>query len=191
MPHETLRTARFELVPVTLGMVEAIFFEREAELARLVEATLPHPWPGRALIERAFCADLDAIRKDPERRLWGDRLVVEQGRRTDTSGRLEAASRSRRVLGSVIFHGRPDADGTIEVAYGIERHSQGLGVATEALSAQVEWALAQPTVRTVRATTPPWHAGSRRVLEKCGFKHVGEDEHESLGEVVVYTRTRS
>ena len=189
MPHETLRTARFELVPVTLAMVEAIFFDQEAKLRDLVEATLPHPWPGRALIERAFCADLDAIRKDPDQRLWGDRIVVESGTRTDTSGRLDEASRSRRVLGSVIFHGRPDAQGMVEVAYGIERHSQGQGVASEALAAQVQWALAQAGVRSVRATTPPWHAGSRRVLEKCGFTHVGEDEHESLGEVVVYTRS--
>ena len=173
---------------MTLAMVEAIFFEREAELAALVEATLPRPWPGRALIERAFCADLAAIRTDPERRLWGDRLVVEAGRRTDASGRLEEASRSRRVLGSVIFHGLPDAEGTVEIAYGIERHSQGSGVATEAVSAQVAWALAQPNVLRVRATTPPWHAGSRRVLEKCGFAHVGDDEHEALGEVVVYVR---
>ena len=187
MPHEILRTARFELVPVTLQMVEAIFFDREAQLAALVEATLPHPWPGRALIERAFCADLAAIRQDPERRLWGDRIVVESGTRTDTSGRLDEASRSRRVLGSVIFHGRPDPEGVVEVAYGIERHSQGLGVASEALHAQVRWALAQPGVQRVRATTPPWHAGSRRVLEKCGFTHVGDDEHESLGEVVVYS----
>jgi RimJ/RimL family protein N-acetyltransferase len=169
-------------------MVEAIFFDREAILQGLVEATLPHPWPGRALIERAFCADLDAIRKDPDQRLWGDRIILESGVRTDTSGRLDEASRSRRVLGSVIFHGRPDAEGVVEVAYGIERHSQGMGVASEALSAQVAWALAQEGVRTVRATTPPWHAGSRRVLEKCGFAQVGEDEHESLGEVVVYAR---
>lgn len=190
MPHEILRTARFELVPVTLAMVEAIFFDREAELAALVEAALPNPWPGRALIERAFCADLAAIRHDPEQRLWGDRIVVESGTRTDTSGRLDAASRARRVLGSVIFHGRPSAEGVVEVAYGIERHSQGLGVATEALTAQVQWALAQAGVRSVRATTPPWHAGSRRVLEKCGFAHTGDDEHESLGEVVVYSCAR-
>lgn len=185
-------------------MVEAIFFDREAELQELVEATLPYPWPGRTLIERAFCADLNAIREDPEHRLWGDRFIVgladrdaphrrhnaevEQGERPDDGSQLDEATRSRRVLGSVIFHGRPDLEGVVEVAYGIERHSQGQGVASEALSAQVHWALGQRGVRTVRATTPPWHAGSRRVLEKCGFVHVGEDEHEALGEVVVYAR---
>ncbi len=185
-------------------MVEAIFFDREAELQELVEATLPYPWPGRTLIERAFCADLNAIREDPEHRLWGDRFVVgladrddprrrhnaevERGERPDDGSQLDEATRSRRVLGSVIFHGRPDLEGVVEVAYGIERHSQGQGVASEALSAQVQWALGQRGVRTVRATTPPWHAGSRRVLEKCGFVHVGEDEHEALGEVVVYAR---
>jgi len=176
VPHETLRTARFELVPITLAMVEAIFFDREARLAELVGAVLPSPWPGRALIERAFCADLAAIRKDPEQRLWGDRMIVDE------------SEGERRVLGSVIFHGRPDSAGVVELAYGVERHSQGRGVASETVAGQVEWALAQAGVRSVRATTPPWHAGSRRVLEKCGFCHVGEDEHEALGEVVVYVR---
>lgn len=189
MSGETLKTARFELVPVTLAMVEAIFYERDAELARLLDALLPVPWPGKALIERAFCADLDAIRKEPDMRLWGDRIIV------DASG-LFASSRDvtapvrRRVIGSVIFHGSPTADGLIEIAYGIERYSQGQGVATEAVAAQVEWALAQPEVRRVRATTPPWHQASRRVLEKCGFVHIGDDEHDALGEVVVYQRAR-
>ncbi len=33
--------------------------------------------------------------------------------------------------------------------------------------------LASVGARVVRATTPPWHTPSRRVLEKCGFEEVG------------------
>ena len=60
-----------------------------------------------ALIERAFCADLDAIRKDPDQRLWGDRIVVESGMRSGTSGRVDEASRSRRNNGHRFVRGAP------------------------------------------------------------------------------------
>ena len=75
---------------------------------------------------RAFFASIDAIRADPERRLWGDSLCI-------------ARDGVRRVIGSVVFHGRPD-DGIAEVGYGIEEGSQRLGFATEATGACVEWA---------------------------------------------------
>ena len=43
----------------------------------------------------------------------------------------------RRVVGSVVFHGRPDEDGIAEVGYGVERASQGRGYATEGTRAAV------------------------------------------------------
>src|SRR5690606_1005152 len=102
-----------------------------SEIERIVGAELPWTWPSRALVDQAFPASLEAIRADPETRLWGDRLMVTR----------EAPA---RVVGSVIFHGRPGADGVAEVAFGVEDASQGRGYATEALGACIEWALAQP-----------------------------------------------
>jgi RimJ/RimL family protein N-acetyltransferase len=98
---------------------------------------------------------------------------------------------ARRVIGSVVFHGAPGEDGLVEVAYGVEQDSQQQGYATEATRASVEWALAQPGVRAVRATTPSWHMPSRRVLDKCGFCQIGSRESESmLGELLELERTR-
>ena len=65
-----------------------------------------------------FTASLAEIRADPLARLWGDRLMITRGR-------------ERRVVGSVVFHGKPDAEGTTEVAYGVEEGLQGQGYATE------------------------------------------------------------
>ena len=42
----------------------------------------------------------------------------------------------------------------------------GQGYATEGTLACVEWALRQPGIRAVRATTFMWHRASVRVLEK-------------------------
>ncbi len=176
MPHTTLLTARLELVPITVAIVEAVMLGERARLEALVEASMPAAWPGRALIERAFSASLDAIRAAPEVRLWGDRVMI-------------ARAGPRRVLGSVVFHGAAGEDGTVEVAYGVEQESQQQGYATEGTRASVEWALAQPGVRKVVATTPSWHTPSRRVLEKCGFALVGSRESEAmLGELLEFER---
>lgn len=178
MPHRTLLTDRLELVPMTLAIVEAVMAGRREEAEAHLSAPLPAAWPGRALIERAFSASIERIREDPLTRLWGDRVMI-------------ARLGPRRVIGSVVFHGAPGEDGIVEVAYGVEQESQQQGYATEATSASVEWALSQPGVRAVRATTPTWHRPSRRVLEKCGFLLVGSRESESmLGELLELERRR-
>jgi [ribosomal protein S5]-alanine N-acetyltransferase len=174
MAHEALFTPRLHLVPVTLALVEATMGERYLDIEALLGAGLPRPWPGRALIEQAFSASLDAIRADAEARLWGDRIAI-------ASGPLGPV-----VVGSVIFHGRPDLEGTVEVGYGVFPDQQGQGYATEATHAQVQWALAQTGVRRVRATTPAWHRGSVRVLEKIGFQCEGPEFHAALGEVLAF-----
>ena len=77
----------------------------------------------------------------------------------------------------------------VEVAYGVEQDSQQQGYATEGTRISVEWALAHPGVRAVRATTPTWHTSSRRVLEKCGFVQIGSHESEAmLGELLEFER---
>lgn len=165
-----LMTSRLVLVPITLPLVEATFRGDRSALEALVEARIPEAWPGRALIERAFSASLEDIRSDPEKRLWGDRLMITKGA-------------DRVVVGSVIFHGFP-GDGMAEIGYGVEDRWQGRGYAGEATRACVGWALDQPGVEGVTATTPPWHAASIRVLERAGLDRVGLEAHDALGEVV-------
>lgn len=175
MTDAIIETPRLLLVPVTLPIVEAVLENRPEEVAALCQARLPNAWPGRALIERAFCASLEAIRQAPEARLWGDRIALTR-------------DGERRIVGSVIFHGRPDDNGLVEVGYGVEESAQKQGFATEAVAACVEWVLTQPRVKKVRATTPPWHQASIRVLEKCGFVRIGLEDHENLGEILVFER---
>jgi ribosomal-protein-alanine N-acetyltransferase len=143
---------------------------------REIGATLPDAWPNDELVASAFPCSLAAIRAAPELRLWGDRLVL--------------ARRDQRVIGSVVFQGRPD-DGIAEVAYGIEEGSRGQGLASEATAACVEWALAQPGIVAVRATTFPWHRGSLGVIRKLGMTLCETREHDVLGELLVFERRRA
>lgn len=168
-----LQTERLVLVPMTVEIVEAVMARNPARVEALTEAKLPEAWPGPDLVSRAFAFDIVAVRQDPERRLWGDRLLItRQG--------------PPRIVGSVVFHGRPDDDGIAEVAYGVEPASQRLGLATEGTRACVEWALQQPGVVSVTATTMPFHQASLRVIQKLGMRRCGEREHPMFGELQVY-----
>ena len=80
----------------------------------------------------------------------------------------------REVIGTAGFKGPPDADGTVEIAYGVVPSVEGRGYATEAAGALVRFAAADERVRLIRAHTLPHLNASTRVLRKCGFVHIGE-----------------
>ncbi|MBZ0237640.1 MAG: GNAT family N-acetyltransferase [Deltaproteobacteria bacterium] len=171
-----LRTERLDLFPVTLPFVEAVMAQDRARAEAICGARLPLAWPGPDLVARAFGLSLDAIRADPDCRLWGDTLLVTRGGEP-------------RVVGSVIFHGRPP-DGIAEVGYGVDEAEQRQGYASEATRACVEWALVQPGIDAVTAVTFPWHVASLRVIERCGMTRTDTREHPYLGEMLVFERRR-
>jgi RimJ/RimL family protein N-acetyltransferase len=173
---EVLVTERLLLEPISVPMIEAVARGDWAELERLAMAIGPIVRPGPELIHRGFGWSVDRIRRNPEWRLWGDRLLI-------------AREGERRILGSVVFHGHPGEDGDAEIGYGIEESAQGRGLATEATRACVEWALRQPAVLTVSATTHPLNRASIRVLEKVGMRRVGTRD-EPIGELLVYSISR-
>lgn len=81
---------------------------------------------------------------------------------------------SGSVIGSAGFKGAPDEEGMVEIAYGLVPAFQGRGYATEAAEAGVVFAFLDDRVRLVRAHTLPTPNASTRVLQKCGFEHIGE-----------------
>jgi ribosomal-protein-alanine N-acetyltransferase len=174
---ESLTTPRLVLVPITLPLVEAVWAGRRDEAEAILGARFPMEWPGRALVERAFCCPIERLRQDPASTLWGGRVMV---LRCDNPA----------VVGSVITSGSPDERGTVSVGYGVEAASQGQGFATEAVAKVVEWSLAQSSVFQVTATTFPWNRPSLRVLDKVGMHFTERTEHDMLGEMWVFARDR-
>lgn len=85
---------------------------------------------------------------------------------------VERASGS--AVGSAVFKGPPDEEGTVEIAYGIAPEHRGKGFAIEAAAALTRFAFAAGQVRIVRAHTRPETTPSTSVLAKCGFRKVGE-----------------
>ena len=78
------------------------------------------------------------------------------------------------------------ADGHRLVGYWIGREFWGRGIATRALAEFLEQVVAE---RPLRAQVAPHNAGSIRVLEKCGFVRVDEDDEEVTLELQATART--
>jgi RimJ/RimL family protein N-acetyltransferase len=93
-------------------------------------------------------------------------------------------------VGHAGFKGPPDRAGMVEIAYGINPERQGRGYATEAAEGLAAFAFRDDRVQLVRAHTKPENAASRRVLEKCGFRSVGEVTDPDDGLVVRWERKR-
>ena len=80
----------------------------------------------------------------------------------------------RLVIGSGGFKGPPDAEGIVEIAYGIAPDWRGRGFATEVARALTAHALDDGRVRVVCAHTLPEANASTRVLAKSGFRKIDE-----------------
>ncbi|HEU0036278.1 MAG TPA: GNAT family N-acetyltransferase [Kofleriaceae bacterium] len=171
----SLVTERLRLVPVTLEAIEAVLDHDKERAEALVGAKFPPQWPNDDLVALGFPYSREALRADPERRLWGDSLALLRD--------------EPRVVGSVVFHGYP-GDGIAEVAYSVEECSRRQGLAIEATRACVEWALQQDGIHAVQATTFPWHVASLGVIKRLGMVHVDTREHDTLGELLVFERRR-
>ena len=78
------------------------------------------------------------------------------------------------LIGLGGFPGPPDSNGVAEIAYGIAPVYQGRGYATEVAKALIDFASRDPRVKRVCAHTLAQINASTRVLEKCGFKRIGE-----------------
>jgi len=82
-----------------------------------------------------------------------------------------------------MFHGvglllpMPDGD-DIEVGYRLVRASWGRGIATEAASALVDYALGSLALPRVVAVVYPENHASRRVLARLGFVHTGRGTYK-------------
>ena len=85
------------------------------------------------------------------------------------------------------FKGPPDANGEVELGYGIIPSHQRRGFATEAVRGMTKFAFEDARVRAVVGQTILSLAGSIGVLEKAGFDFDGEgnDPHAPDGESVI------
>jgi RimJ/RimL family protein N-acetyltransferase len=96
----------------------------------------------------------------------------------------------RTLVGTVGLKG-PPVEGRADVGYAVLDAFQRVGYGTEATSALIDWAFADPRVACIVAETLPELAPSIRVIDKCGLVFVGVGVgHEGEPAVQQYQLTR-
>ena len=78
------------------------------------------------------------------------------------------------IFGSIGYKGKPNADGMIEIGYGIAEAYRRQGYTSEAARALIDWAFSQPAVKRITAECLTDNVASIRVLEKLGMRRTGE-----------------
>lgn len=113
-------------------------------------------------------AQVDA---DPSVRQWLGRLMV----LTDAAG-------ERRVIGTLGFHGPPDAQGRLEVGYRVEAAYRRQGYAREAIRALFDWAASAHGIHRFIASISPTNEPSLQLAAGFGFARTGShiDEIDGL-----------
>lgn len=163
MTHaRTIQTLRLDLVPGTLEMLRADQ-ARSARLGELLDAEVPQSWPAAEYAE-ALPVFVQELELRPEVAGWWVYYWI----------RKAAEGTPRVLIGGGGFRGCPSDDGRVELGYGIVQEFQGLGYATEATFALIAFAFGHPRVETVFADTLGDNGPSRHVLEKLGFRLIGE-----------------
>lgn len=114
----------------------------------------------RGFPERLEFAMAKLTQPDPDSDWWAPFFFIRQEDRT--------------MIGLGGFKGPPDADGVAEFGYAIAPSCRNQGLATEAVTALVQYLFSISRVTVARACTLPGPSASTRVLEKCGFKHVDD-----------------
>lgn len=103
----------------------------------------------------------------------------------DWIARAAVAEPAGIVVGHAGFHGPPDDEGVVEVAYSVDPAHRRKGYAKQMLRLLLQRVDADPAVTAVRASIRPDNVGSRATIAGFGFKKVGEqwDPQDGLEDV--------
>ena len=167
-----IRTARFELVSMSLPFMRNLVARDLAAAEAEIDAVIPVDFPDRLDYFLQFrIADLSA---DPDAQPWLGRSIV-----------LTQADGLRVVIGSAGFHAPPGPDRRVEIGYRVEPGYRRQGVATEVVRALFDWAH-EHGVDRFRASVAPDNVPSLAIIHGFGFEQVGVQIDDIDGEELVF-----
>lgn len=149
-----LETRRLRIVPLSARQLAAWtgdIAQLERGLGCVYQAE-----PMTGVFHEIVLSQLAAVQKADENALWHTFWLLI--RRAD-----------HMVVGSADFKGPPNAQGEVELGYGLGEKFEHNGYMTEATRAMCAWALAQAGAEAVLAETERDNLPSQRVLGRCGF----------------------
>jgi RimJ/RimL family protein N-acetyltransferase len=151
-------------VPFMEALAHKDIAAASAEIGAIVPAWMAHE------LENFLKYRLSQLRLDPAMRVWLGRAMV-----------LTEADGGRRVIGSIGFHGPPDAEGRLEVGYGVDSRYRRRGYASESVKALFDWAHQEHGITRFVASISPDNEPSLRLTAAYGFHKVGEQMDEIDG----------
>jgi [ribosomal protein S5]-alanine N-acetyltransferase len=170
-------STRLELVPMTIAMLDA--FSR-GRLDAATEELGAEVEPGCLEEDDVafFRRRLRELAENPDLEPWTVRAIV-------------LREPVRKMIGHIGFHGPPGVNGpgtpdAVEIGYTVFPAARGLGYATEAASALIDWASRSHGIRHFIASVAPGNGPSEAIVAKLGFTHTGEQWDEEDGLEYIY-----
>ena len=165
-----IRTARLDLLPLSLPLLEALV---AGDLARAGDLA-PYPIEADTFGDDELVLRLrrDQLRADPSEEPWLYRAAV--------------LRETGRVVARAGFHAPPDSEGTVEIGYRVHPAWRGQGIAGEMAAGLIGWAREQGAQRCL-ASVSPGNVASLAVLARLGFVRTGEQVDEIDGLELVHT----
>ena len=180
MIPEAIATGRLELIPGAPEIFRARVDDRDALSRFLGGARVPGEWPPELYDQDAVDWTAKYLDDNPEAEGWAVWFIVLRP--------AEAEGGERTAIGCCGFKGKPLADGTCEIGYGLLAQFRQSGYASEAARALIGRAFSHPGVTRVIAETYPELVASIRVMEKNGLRFAGDGSEER---VIRYELTRA
>jgi ribosomal-protein-alanine N-acetyltransferase len=160
-------TTRLELVLMSVPFIRALAGRDFSTAERLIGASVPS-WMADEL-GGALNIWIDRLTRDPSAAPWMARAMV-----------LTEAG-SRRVVGSIGFHGPPDEGGRLEIGYSVDPPYRRRGYARESVRAMFDWAYKRHGIARFIASISPHNEPSLALARGFGFTKVGEQMDEVDG----------
>ena len=176
MHEPVIETKRLELHHLSAEAIIELFEDKSDNKALLNRSiTNPH----RVLIDNSGPLGwrVPQVKVDPSVNKWFVRWIV-----------LKETS---EVIGSISFHGVPDAEGMMEIGLGIEEAFQNKGYAKESLKGMWSWVSQFPEVKTLRYTVSPDNLPSIAVINYFGFEYTGQQIDDEDGPENIYEMSTS
>jgi RimJ/RimL family protein N-acetyltransferase len=150
-----LETARLLLVVLLPSEIRALIAGDTGRASNEAGVSFPPGWPESDDVREGLPWHLGYLDSDERQRAWRIRVVVDR----DTN----------LVVGAVNLKGPPDAEGDVEIGWGISEGWRRRGYAREAVSCVMDWVLEQPGTKLLTATIPDENVASQQLAATLGF----------------------
>lgn len=147
-----IETKRLLLLPYTYELVEATLKSR-SELEAVLGYKVSDEWPSPQYA-KLISMKKEKLQQEPENSIWS-RIAIEK--------------ESGTLIGEIGCKGGPNAEGVVEIGYGMVNRARNKGYGTEMVTGLTEWLFDRPEVTKVTAECLETNKPSARVLEKSGF----------------------